>query len=127
MGTFFYSNMDPQAVAQQFVQFYYNQFDADRSGIASLYTDQSMLTFEDKKAQGVQNIVQIFVGLGFSQVKHVVTSIDAQPSPGDGILVFVSGNVHIDGNTNPVKFSQVFNLQPNGSGSFFILNDIMRL
>jgi hypothetical protein len=71
-------------------------------------------------------------------------SIDAQPTVGNGLLVFVTGDLFIDGSVNPVKFSQVFNLQPaNGRSatvrclvrlltrararSFFVLNDIMKL
>ena len=45
---------------------------------------------------------------------NAAKSIDAQPTVGNGLLVFVNGDLFIDGNTNPVKFSQIFNLQPTG-------------
>mmetsp|Transcript_13273 Transcript_13273/g.22849 ORF Transcript_13273/g.22849 Transcript_13273/m.22849 type:complete len:123 (-) Transcript_13273:223-591(-) len=117
---------NPDEVAASFVQVYYQQFGADRSQLGSLYGENSMLTFEDKKVMGAQSIVELLVALPFQQVKHVAKSVDAQPTVGDGIIVFVNGDIFIDGSENGVKFSQIFNLQPNGD-SFFVLNDIMKL
>ena len=42
-------------------------------------------------------------------------------------MVMVCGNLHIDAEQNPQKFSQVFQLLPTSSGSFYIFNDIFRL
>lgn len=44
--------------AEQFVDFYYKTFDADRSQLANLYGPDSMLTFEASPHQGVGNIIQ---------------------------------------------------------------------
>jgi hypothetical protein len=85
-----------------------------------------MLTFEDKQVQGAEAIVQTLAGLAFRTVRHVVKTVDAQPTVGNGVIVFVSGDLFVDGETNPIKFSQVFNLQPNGA-SFYVLNELMRL
>jgi hypothetical protein len=85
-----------------------------------------MLTFEDKQVQGAAAIVQTLAGLSFTTVRHVVKTVDAQPTVGNGVIVFVSGDLFVDGETNPIKFSQVFNLQPNGA-SFYVLNELMRL
>ncbi|CAM8876369.1 unnamed protein product [Rhodiola kirilowii] len=49
--------MDPDAVAKAFVEHYYSTFDANRAGLANLYQDNSMPTFEGQKTQGSQNIV----------------------------------------------------------------------
>ena len=48
-------------VAKQFVDFYYQQFDGDRKGLAALYRDQSMLTYESSSVQGVNAIVEKLV------------------------------------------------------------------
>jgi hypothetical protein len=85
-----------------------------------------MLTFEQTKVKGAANIVQTLVNMPFQTVKHVCKSVDAQPTVGNGVVIFVSGDVHIDGDANAVKFAQVFLLQPN-AGGFFVLNDMMRL
>ena len=47
--------------AEQFVEFYYKTFDSDRSQLASLYGDDSMLTFEAAPLSGAANIVQKLV------------------------------------------------------------------
>jgi hypothetical protein len=58
--------------------------------------------------------------------KHHVSSIDAQPSVAGGIMVFVTGQLLPEGESNALKFSQVFHLAPVG-GSFVVTNDLFRL
>ncbi|KAH7683209.1 Nuclear transport factor 2 domain-containing protein [Dioscorea alata] len=123
--------MDTDVVAKQFVEYYYTTFDNNRAGLASLYQDTSMLTFEGAKTQGVAAIVNKLTGLPFQQCHHAVSTIDCQPSgPAGGILVFVSGNLQLAGEQHALKFSQMFHLMPQhpgNPGSFFVLNDIFRL
>jgi hypothetical protein len=64
--------------------------------------------------------------LPFANCQHRVASLDAQPSVGGGILVFVTGQLLPEGETNPLKFSQAFHLVPVG-GSFVVTNDLFRL
>lgn len=85
-----------------------------------------MLTFEGKQFLGSQNIVQHLTTLQFQQVVHQTTTIDAQPTTGGAILVFVSGNIFVDGQQTPIKFSQVFHLIPE-QGSYWVYNDMFRL
>lgn len=106
--------MDPDAVAKAFVEHYYSTFDANRAGLANLYQDGSMLTFEGQKIQGSQNIVAKLTSLPFQQCKHQITTVDCQPSgPAGGMLVFVSGNLQLAGEQHALKFSQVSNSQSN--------------
>jgi hypothetical protein len=101
--------MDPDQVAKAFVEHYYSTFDANRAGLANLYQDGSMLTFEGQKTQGSQNIVAKLIALPFQQCKHLITTVDCQPSgPAGGMLVFVSGNLQLAGEQHALKFSQVF-------------------
>ncbi|KAJ6307668.1 hypothetical protein OIU76_017460 [Salix suchowensis] len=101
--------MDPDQVAKAFVEHYYSTFDANRAGLANLYQDGSMLTFEGQKTQGSQNIVAKLIALPFQQCKHHITTVDCQPSgPAGGMLVFVSGNLQLSGEHHALKFSQVF-------------------
>lgn len=46
-----------QEVANQFVPFYYQTFDTNREGLATLYRDTSMLTYESASVMGVAAIV----------------------------------------------------------------------
>lgn len=84
---------DPEAVAKAFTDHYYSTFDNNRSGLAGLYQDQSILTFEGQKFQGTQQITEKLGGLPFQSCQHRVVSLDAQPSVGGGILVFVTGQL----------------------------------
>ncbi|GMJ13299.1 nuclear transport factor 2B [Hibiscus trionum] len=119
--------MDPDAVAKAFVEHYYSTFDANRAGLANLYQEGSMLTFEGQKIQGSQNIVAKLTSLPFQQCKHNITTVDCQPSGSGGMLVFVSGTLQLAGEQHALKFSQMFHLMPTPQGSFYVLNDIFRL
>jgi hypothetical protein len=46
----------PNPVLQAFTDHYYNTFDTARANLASLYQEQSMLTFEGQKFQGMQAV-----------------------------------------------------------------------
>ncbi|XP_042019882.1 nuclear transport factor 2B-like [Salvia splendens] len=120
--------MDPDSVAKAFVEHYYSTFDANRAGLASLYQDGSMLTFEGQKIMGSTNIVAKLTSLPFQQCQHHISTVDCQPSgPSGGMLVFVSGNLQLSGEQHMLKFSQMFHLMPTPQGSFYVLNDIFRL
>ncbi|XP_042008001.1 nuclear transport factor 2B-like [Salvia splendens] len=120
--------MDPDSVAKAFVEHYYSTFDANRAGLASLYQDGSMLTFEGQKIMGSTNIVAKLTSLPFQQCQHHISTVDCQPSgPAGGMLVFVSGNLQLAGEQHMLKFSQMFHLMPTPQGSFYVLNDIFRL
>ncbi|CAH7667381.1 nuclear transport factor 2 [Phakopsora pachyrhizi] len=120
--------MSTSEIASQFVQFYYQQFDSDRSQLASLYRDQSMLSFEGGEFGGATNIVNKLRELPFKKVAHQVQTLDAQPStPGsNGLVVLVTGTLIVDDEATPLKFSQSFHLVKDGS-TFFVLNDLFRL
>ncbi|KAF3795473.1 Nuclear transport factor 2 [Nymphaea thermarum] len=99
--------MDPDSLAKAFVEHYYSTFDTNRAGLANLYQEGSMLTFEGQKIQGAQNITAKLTSLPFQQCQHSITTVDCQPSgPAGGMLVFVSGNLQLAGEQHPLKFSQ---------------------
>ncbi|KAI1004478.1 hypothetical protein K3495_g3735 [Podosphaera aphanis] len=115
-------------IAKQFTAFYYGQFDTDRNLLASLYREESMLTFESTSVTGVASIVEKLTNLPFEKVKHAVSTLDAQPlAVTGGILILVTGQLLVDEEERPINFSQAFNLHPSGTGSFFIYNDIFKL
>ncbi|CAO1601685.1 Nuclear transport factor 2 [Xanthoria calcicola] len=119
---------DYNGIAQQFTQFYYTTFDENRSNLAALYRDHSMLTFESASVLGTSEIVEKLVGLPFSKVKHQVRTLDAQPSSGEGgIIVMVTGALVVDEEERPMNYTQVFQLLPDGAGSYFVYNDMFKL
>ncbi|KAJ2076990.1 Nuclear transport factor 2 [Coemansia sp. RSA 988] len=118
---------DITAIANQFINYYYQTFDSDRKGLAALYRDVSMLTWEKTQHHGTANIIKKLEELPFRKIAHKVTTIDTQPSlPGsNAIVIAVTGQVLIDEETRPQQFMQVFQLvEDNG---FFIFNDIFNL
>lgn len=121
-------SFDYQGLAQQFVNHYYSQFSADRSSLAPLYRDHSMLTFERDQVQGTQAIVEKLTSLGFQKVQHEIATLDAQPgTPGNrDVIVMVTGKLLIDDEPAPKGYSQVFHLIPEGD-SYYVYNDIFRL
>ncbi|KFY67620.1 hypothetical protein V496_01511 [Pseudogymnoascus sp. VKM F-4515 (FW-2607)] len=118
---------DFAGIAKQFTDFYYNQFDADRSQLAPLYRDNSMLTFESAAVAGAGPIVEKLSSLPFAKVKHQVSTLDAQPVEGGGIIILVTGALLVDEEQRPMNYSQCFQLLPDGAGSYFIFNDIFKL
>ncbi|KAF2673528.1 nuclear transport factor 2 [Microthyrium microscopicum] len=119
---------DFEAVAKQFVTFYYDTFDKNRADLSALYKDHSMLTFEAQPTQGTGAIIEKLASLPFAKIQHRVDSLDAQPSnETGGILVMVTGALLIDEEQRAMMYSQTFQLQPDGAGSYFIFNDVFRL
>lgn len=119
---------DFENVAKQFVQFYYNQFDSDRTQLAALYKDNSMLTFESAPCQGTASIIEKLSGLPFGKIEHQVSTLDAQPANENGsIIVVVSGALLVEEERRPMSYVQTFQLNPDGAGSYYVFNDIFRL
>lgn len=119
---------DINAIAQQFTTFYYATFDSNRASLQSLYRNESMLSFEGTAIQGQAAIIEKLTALPFSKVEHKVTTLDAQPSSPTvaSLIVKVTGLLVVDDSPNPLQFSQVFQLIPDGA-SYYVLNDIFRL
>eukprot|EP01123_Difflugia_compressa_P003574 TRINITY_DN1470_c2_g1_i3.p1 TRINITY_DN1470_c2_g1~~TRINITY_DN1470_c2_g1_i3.p1 ORF type:complete len:125 (+),score=26.55 TRINITY_DN1470_c2_g1_i3:140-514(+) len=117
-----------EQVGKAFVDYYYKTFATNRSGLAPIYRPESMLTFEGQPIQGAEPIVKKLTELSFGQAKHQIDTLDCQPSPGQGVLVFVSGLLITEGQDHPIRFSEVFNLQPiPGTNGFYVLNHLFRL
>ncbi len=68
-------------------------------------------------------------GIQFRTSRHRIQTLDAQPTPaGGGVVVFVGGEILVDEEERPLRFSQVFVLMPlPGGGSYYIHNDMFRL
>ncbi|KAK4258960.1 hypothetical protein QN277_005349 [Acacia crassicarpa] len=119
-----------EMVGRAFVDHYYHLFDNDRASLSSLYRDTSMLTFEGQKFAGSTEISSKLTQLPLDQCRHVISTVDSQPSSptgGGGIVVFVSGSLQLAGEEHHLRFSQMFHLIPTAEGSFYVQNDMFRL
>ena len=97
---------DPESVGKAFLQYYYQLFESNRPGLANLYQDASMLTFEGQKFQGPQAIIGKLGQLPFSQCKINADTMDFQPSVSGGVMVFVTGKIIVSGDTDAVAGQQ---------------------
>lgn len=119
-----------EQVGKAFITHYYTLFDNkdQRQNLASLYQDQSKMTYEGEFYEGAANIMNKLVnGLKFQTVAHDVFNVDCQPSGCNGVLVFVTGQLKVDGGANALHYSQMFHLIPNEGGGFWVHNDQFRL
>ncbi|GHP12169.1 hypothetical protein PPROV_001089700 [Pycnococcus provasolii] len=117
-----------EEVSKAFTQHFYMTFDTNREGLASLYTDQSLMTYEGTQIMGQAAIMNKYRSLGFNQAKHNIKTQDAHPNPlqPNAVIVFVTGDLQIEGQEYPMKFAEVFHLVQTGA-SFIIANHIFRL
>ncbi|KAF7840661.1 nuclear transport factor 2 [Senna tora] len=119
-----------EMVGRAFVDHYYHMFDNERASLCSVYRETSMLSFEGQKIVGDRDISSKLLQLPFDQCRHVISTVDSQPSSpgaGGGIVVFVSGSLHLPGEEHHLRFSQMFHLIPTTPGCFYVHNDIFRL
>eukprot|EP01070_Trichotokara_eunicae_P001182 Trichotokara_eunicae@DN1605_c0_g1_i1.p1 len=112
-------------IGRSFVKVFYDTFQSDRTKLASLFSEQSFMTWENKQQMGVKAIDEFVKSLPFNTVKFQLVTCDCQPSMNNGVLVCTNGDLQID-NEQPLKFCQTFHLQPTGSGSYFLSNVIFR-
>lgn len=126
-GTLTMSNINEVGAA--FVKHYYTLFDSDRSKLAPLYREGSMLSFEGEGFQGANNIVAKLTSLKFQRVNHNITTLDVQPSGANSLIIVVCGDLKVDDTPNPLKFSQTFHLIPTDPNmqDFWVHNDLFRL
>ena len=115
---------DPAALAKNFVQQYYNAFDSNRQTVAQLYQAGSHLSFEGENADGQMPIVQKVSALQLPPgAKHVVATVDAQPSGAgsNAVIVLVTGQYVGQ------LYQEVFHLVPTPQSSYYIHNHIFRV
>merc|ERR1712194_36052 len=110
-----------------FAQHYYQLFDTNREGLAALFLNESMMTFEGEQSAGTERIMQKLRSLSFTKVKHAITKCDCQPNPfNGGVIVSVLGTMLVNDESNALNFSEIFHLAPHDK-SYVIVNNIFRL
>ncbi|KAL4334113.1 hypothetical protein GQ457_07G028540 [Hibiscus cannabinus] len=115
-------------VGKAFADHYNHVLDNDRPALSALYKPSSMLTFEGHKIQGVEDITAKLTSLPFDKCRHVISTVDSQPSTfTGGIVVFVSGSLQLAGDDPPLRYSQMFHFVSMLEGNFFVQNEIFRL
>jgi len=113
-------------IGQQFAEHYYRLFSQDRKAVLGLYHEQAMLTYEEKTAQGTAAISDVLLNkLSFTNIQHIITKVDVQPTFDMGLIILVTGRLKTD-EDHPHAFSETF-LVKQINGSFLVVHDIFRL
>ena len=99
----------------------------DRESLLNFYTEESCFSYERSEHKGLQAIGEKLSSFSFKKINYNFDDYDVQPSPvSGGLVICVVGQLQLDGSDN-FNFSQIFQLVPNGSGGYYLHNDIFRL
>ncbi|KAI9487573.1 MAG: NTF2-like protein [Benjaminiella poitrasii] len=119
--------------SEQFIQFFYPNYDTQRQNLGNLYRDNSAILWNGNAFSGAQQYSEFLGQLPMSY--HEVDVYDCHPLPATmnaqgacGILINTTGTVKYG--DNPVKrhFSQTFILMPDEkqAGNYYIQSDNFR-
>ncbi|KAJ0469630.1 putative nuclear transport factor 2, NTF2-like domain superfamily [Helianthus annuus] len=122
--------MDPDALSKAFVEHYYSTFDTNRAGLANLYQESSMLTFEGQRFKDLRTS-STSSPLSPSSSANTASppSIASPPVPPVVCLFLLVVIFNLPVNSmllSSVRF-EMFHLMPTPQGSFYVFNDIFRL
>lgn len=85
------------------------------------------MTYNGSTFKGIKQITEKIESFSFQTIQYQIDNQDVQEGPLQGsMLIFVTGALCMD-NENTFKFSQVFNVCPNGNGGFYCHNDIFSI
>ncbi len=122
--------MNPKQVANMFLEEYFKVMQMPREprqGLINFYQDVSQMTYTGTSFKGLKDISEKIESFAFDNIKYANMSSDVQEGPIQGsILVFVAGYLCMDG-SDEFRFAQIFNICPNGSGGYYIHNDIFSI
>lgn len=118
--------LNPQfeQIGKDFINHYYQCFSTSRNQLATLYREISMMSFENEQYRGTTQIIERLNKLPVGVV-HKCLSLDIQPTPNNGILILVCGDIVIEEN-KPIKFCRTFHLCQEPNEGYFIFNDLFR-
>ncbi|KAJ4455775.1 hypothetical protein PAPYR_9202 [Paratrimastix pyriformis] len=126
-------------IGKQLVQYYYSIYDQPApvpapgqptpphprgAGLAGLYKPDALLDYEGTRCVGAAQIRAKLDEAPTVQRDTPNLSFDAQPTP-SGLLVTVLGRLALEGQTNPITFSEVFHFVQAGP-SWAISNQIFK-
>ena len=82
------------------------------------------MTFEGEQFMGQEAIFGKLTSFG--ELAFKINNSDIQPTVNDGIFIFVTGELSIDGGPG-MMYSQTFILQKGGAFGYYVFNTIFRL
>jgi len=115
-------------IAKQFCQVYYEKYKGAAgvrgTDLASLYGNDSCLSFEGSNEKGVNAIRNKLNALSFKSINHSITCMDHQLIDSTTLLIIVIGMLKTDEDP-PQSFSQTFILKATQNQSFYLKHDVL--
>lgn len=116
---------DHAKITAQFLQAYFHIYENRRCELITQFCDNSIFTFNGADYTGPDNIIKKLELLPYNS-RFVVSTVDSVPAYNNILPVFVTGMFHTGNNTQPVLFSQSFQLL-RMRGDYLILNNFLRV
>lgn len=105
-------------VATQFLNHYYKSLSVDRAALGNFYTAESRVTWDKHEYKGQADIAGCFERIKATTLEILNVENERQVSPGNGIIILVTGHVRIDGGSL-LPFTHVFLLMPTMTNSWY--------
>ena len=120
-----------QELAEQFIQWYYDRSNNSREELESVYTDDTLVTFQDiqiygKNPRGQLSIMERLLSEGLQQMTKQVTNFTAQPSISGTVLICAQGSMKMTiDEAESLSFIENFLIGRDPStDSFYIINQV---
>ncbi|KAH8293707.1 hypothetical protein KR054_003316, partial [Drosophila jambulina] len=120
-----YQQLSPQSVGCEFVRQYYTLLNKAPNQLHRFYNSYSSYTHGDSQlVVGQREICNRIQQLNFKDCLANIIRVDAQATPGDGVVVQVTGE--LSNNGQPMRrFFQTFVLVAQSWKKYYVHNDIL--
>ena len=119
---------DFDGIGKGFVQQYYQIFASNRAACAGIYRPNSLMTWSGKSMQGGAAIMEKFGTLTFQPgTAFNPREIECHPTPGNGVLVVVNGELAQPDEAHQLSFNDVFHLCTDQAGQWYVANQLFKV
>ncbi|OIR56477.1 MAG: nuclear transport factor 2 [Amphiamblys sp. WSBS2006] len=111
-----------------FIQYYEHAFNTGRAEMGALFLAAAVMSFEGATVVGKDEVVAKLASLPIKQLRRDIGSLDVQPfaAAESALLINTTGNILVDEEVHPQRYSETFVLVPHGQG-YAIANTWFRL
>ena len=124
------SLMAEQQFGQEFIHWYYTNFNENKEEIRNVYDESTLITFQDNQITGINrkgelNIMEKILSPSLIEMTKKPITITAQPSISGTVLICVQGNCRMSATeAEELGFFEIFLLAQTQGGGFQIVNQV---
>jgi hypothetical protein len=119
---------DFNAIGAGFIQQYYGVFSTDRSQLAGVYRDTSLVTYGGAQLYGTDAIMTHFCEtLTMRSAEYMPLECDYQPTAFGGVIAVINGEVKVDNEEHSLTYNDVFHLAVDDAGNYYVANQFSRI